>query len=235
MESVKPGNEGPSPEFDLSKGEMRGLSSKDPAIRFEAEERKRLLDAYIAAQPSAEVDGIPIITITTAAHSLSFGALKDHLSPLPHTRIHWACQQSVSHTGRGTFPVRRVETTRYATIHYFIEYLSCLAPAKVKARHIVECPGCMNILSFDLIPAYKPDESQKFSLTSFLSSILQSEPRCTLTHGDRFDKGWRRPHLIYNPENPNEYILDDYDNYGSVIDSDDALYFHKFISLDYEV
>jgi hypothetical protein len=237
MESVKSENEGPSPEFDMGKGEMPGLSSKDPAIRFEAEERKRLLEAYIAARPSAKIDGTPIISITRAAHCLNDGdgELTDDLYSVLRTRIHWACQQSTSYTGRGTFPVRRVETTQYTTIHYYIEFISCLAPDKVTARHIVECPGCMNILSFDLTPAYKTDKSQKFSLTNFLSAILLSEPICTLTHGYRFDKGRRRSTVKdYNPENPAEYILAQLDHlhkYGSIPYSDAALYFHKFISL----
>ena len=215
-------NEGPSPVFDMGKGEMRGLSSKEPMEKFEAEERKRLLNAYMAARPSAEVDGIPIQSITRAAHCLNdgVGALRNHLSFLPSTKIHWGCQQSTSHTHSGTFPVKRVQTTQYATIHYHIELPSFLAPAKLTARHIVECPGCMNILSFDVIPAYETDKNQKFSLWSFLSAIIQSEPRCTLTHGDRFDKGWRRPNKVDN-------------DYGSIFDLySEALYFHKVLSLE---
>jgi hypothetical protein len=216
------GNEGPLPEFNMGKGEIRGLSSKEPLERFEAEEKKRLLDAYFATRPSAEVDGIPIQSITRAAHCLNegVGARRDHLSFLTYTRIYWGCQQSTSYSGRGTFPVRRVQTTQYATIHYYIELPSLLAPAKITARHIVECPGCMNILSFDLTPAYETDKNKKYSLWSFLSAIIQSKPRCILTHGNRFDKGWRRPN-----ESGNVYSVMD-DLYS------DALYFHKFLSLE---
>lgn len=219
---MKSGNEGSLPDFDMGGGAIRGLSSKVPSEKFEAEERKRVLEAYKAARQSAKDDSTPIYSITRAdlCWNDALPASEDYPPLIRFTKIHWGCQQSKTFTQGGTFPVKRVQTTHYTTIFYHIELPSFFAPAKLTARHIVECPGCMNILSFDIIPAEEDDKNRKFSLWRFLFKSGHSKPRCKLTHGDRFDNGRRRPNKYSNALSP---TIDLYS---------DSLYFHKVQSLE---